>query len=410
VRASFILGVIGGIFGILLGFAVLIFTGLIEATSSFLSKEVVESVGRLYTQAAIATLGGILGITGGIIGKKMGGVILIIGGILTIIGGGTFGILPFVLLIIGGIQAFREERKAGSIVFAYREERELPTGRENSSIYEVRCPRCGSNNVVGYKGVWECMDCGLKFRPELIRTIKRRAPPPGPPIKSFQKPEGRGKWIAAIIVFLILGVIIGYSAGISSTQTTSVTETTTFTLTVEGKAMTQMATKTVTYTITKTMTVPYTSITVTTGKTVGINEACSFKSLGRTFEVAVLTFIRGEDANIAIKNANRANPFNPEPKDGFEYLLTKITVTYVSGKGTASISALNFKAYVDGVGYSPKLFIIYPKDKPHLESVDLLPGAKTEGWIIFSVPKDKNVSITFEYGFEPSQCFISLQE
>ena len=28
-----------------------------------------------------------------------------------------------------------------------------------------RCPRCGSSNVIGYKGEWECMDCGYKWMP-----------------------------------------------------------------------------------------------------------------------------------------------------------------------------------------------------------------------------------------------------
>lgn len=28
-----------------------------------------------------------------------------------------------------------------------------------------RCPRCGSSNVIGYKGEWECMNCGYKWMP-----------------------------------------------------------------------------------------------------------------------------------------------------------------------------------------------------------------------------------------------------
>jgi TM2 domain-containing membrane protein YozV/DNA-directed RNA polymerase subunit RPC12/RpoP len=27
-----------------------------------------------------------------------------------------------------------------------------------------RCPRCGSGNIIGYMGEWECMDCGYKFK------------------------------------------------------------------------------------------------------------------------------------------------------------------------------------------------------------------------------------------------------
>jgi hypothetical protein len=35
---------------------------------------------------------------------------------------------------------------------------------------EQRCPKCNSSNVVGYKGVWECFNCGYSFRTS--RTFK----------------------------------------------------------------------------------------------------------------------------------------------------------------------------------------------------------------------------------------------
>jgi uncharacterized protein (DUF983 family) len=28
----------------------------------------------------------------------------------------------------------------------------------------AKCPRCGSGNVVGFEGEWECFDCGYRFR------------------------------------------------------------------------------------------------------------------------------------------------------------------------------------------------------------------------------------------------------
>ena len=42
--------------------------------------------------------------------------------------------------------------------------------RVGSGIYGMdeesfRCPRCGSGNVIGYKGEWECVDCGFKWMP-----------------------------------------------------------------------------------------------------------------------------------------------------------------------------------------------------------------------------------------------------
>jgi len=31
-------------------------------------------------------------------------------------------------------------------------------------VKELYCPKCGSSNVVGYKGVYECFNCGYKFK------------------------------------------------------------------------------------------------------------------------------------------------------------------------------------------------------------------------------------------------------
>ena len=40
-------------------------------------------------------------------------------------------------------------------------------------VKELYCPKCGSSNVVGYKRVYECFDCGYKWS----KTISRRAIP-----------------------------------------------------------------------------------------------------------------------------------------------------------------------------------------------------------------------------------------
>jgi hypothetical protein len=58
----------------------------------------------------LAFLAGILGIVGGVVGNRKGGAILIISGVLALIGTSLFGILPFILLIVGGVLAFRERK------------------------------------------------------------------------------------------------------------------------------------------------------------------------------------------------------------------------------------------------------------------------------------------------------------
>lgn len=68
----------------------------------------------------------------------------------------------------------------------------------------VRCPRCGSGNVVGYHGEWECMDCGYRFK--LTSTVAQRGGPSRPGV-------GRGRWIGLIVLALIVGLLIGCLSG-----------------------------------------------------------------------------------------------------------------------------------------------------------------------------------------------------
>jgi len=106
-RNSFVLGILGGIFGILIGFGTLFFGVFVESAER---AGLVESRGlgeQLYAQAGVAVIGSILGIIGGAIGRKAGGVLLILGSFMALIGEGLFGILPLILLLLGGILALR---------------------------------------------------------------------------------------------------------------------------------------------------------------------------------------------------------------------------------------------------------------------------------------------------------------
>ncbi|AKG91843.1 protein of unknown function {DUF4352} [Geoglobus ahangari] len=139
------------------------------------------------------------------------------------------------------------------------------------------------------------------------------------------------------------------------------------------------------------------------GNPASIKETVVVKTLAGTFEVTILDYVRGEEAYEVIK---RGNMFNPDPEDGYEYLLVKVRFKYASGRVSQFVSAYSFKAYVDGVGFSPS-FVILPNDFPEFKDVDLMPGGETEGWITFLVPKGKDVLIAYEYMFEPV-CFIKI--
>ncbi|WP_048096458.1 DUF4352 domain-containing protein [Archaeoglobus fulgidus] len=134
-----------------------------------------------------------------------------------------------------------------------------------------------------------------------------------------------------------------------------------------------------------------------------IKETVVVRTLSGTFEITVLDCIRGEKAYQVIKASNM---FNPDPDQGFEYLLVKVRFKYALGKASQYVSAYCFEAYCDGTGYSPA-FVVLPKDMPDFKDVNLIPEGMVEGWIAFIVPQGKDILIAYEYIFEPV-CFIKI--
>ena len=100
-RGSFVLGIIGGIISFMVG----TFAFFIGAFNQSFNN----TWGGFGALTAVSFIAGILGIVGGAIGMKKGGILMIIGGILALIGGGLFGVLGLVLLIVGGVLAFKEK-------------------------------------------------------------------------------------------------------------------------------------------------------------------------------------------------------------------------------------------------------------------------------------------------------------
>ena len=126
----------------------------------------------------------------------------------------------------------------------------------------LSCPKCGSNNVIGYMGEYECMDCGHKFR------IAQQMPPPKPPPRTaVRHPSGpsRSIWIALAVILLIIGFLFGGIVGYSSRETvttvstliypTTMTHTITFTKTLPPTTVTLLITRTTTLSFTKLVTI-----------------------------------------------------------------------------------------------------------------------------------------------------------
>lgn len=102
-RSSFILGLVGGVITMIMGFLVFFVATFAKAFGSTMQG--------LEYLPVLSFIGGIMGIVGGSIGKKVGGGLMIFGGIFALVGAGLFGILGLVLLVVGGVLAFKEGHK-----------------------------------------------------------------------------------------------------------------------------------------------------------------------------------------------------------------------------------------------------------------------------------------------------------
>lgn len=107
VKGSFVSGIIGGIFAILVAMLGVVLTHSVFTIAGPLGSDL------LYTLAGICAVEGFLGITGGVLGKKLGGDLMVAGSVLALIGGILFGfplgVLPFILMLVGGVLALREK-------------------------------------------------------------------------------------------------------------------------------------------------------------------------------------------------------------------------------------------------------------------------------------------------------------
>lgn len=106
-KRSFFLGILGGIVSFAMGMLAVFLMAIDQASGGNTD---------LTINIVLAFVAGILGIVGSVVGNKRGGIILVISGVLALIATSLFGILPCVLLIIGGALAFRERGEIESAI------------------------------------------------------------------------------------------------------------------------------------------------------------------------------------------------------------------------------------------------------------------------------------------------------
>jgi len=107
VKVSSVFGIIGGIFAVLAAMLGIVVTHSIFIIAGPLGGDL------LYASAGICAVGGFLGIAGGVSGKKLGGALMVVGSICSLTGGILFGfllgVLPFILMLVGGVLTLTEE-------------------------------------------------------------------------------------------------------------------------------------------------------------------------------------------------------------------------------------------------------------------------------------------------------------
>jgi hypothetical protein len=100
---AFWLGIIGGIFGILA--AMVVYLIAFNGSSS------------LYTNAAVAFVFSIVGIAGGVLEKRkiLGAALMFIGAVGVISSIGFYGVLIFVLFLVGGIVILMQKKEQATV-------------------------------------------------------------------------------------------------------------------------------------------------------------------------------------------------------------------------------------------------------------------------------------------------------
>ena len=137
-----------------------------------------------------------------------------------------------------------------------------------------------------------------------------------------------------------------------------------------------------------------------------INETITLESTGSTHNVVVDPVKRGTEANYLVASANE---FNDKPAPGYEYILVPVAVQYVKGdQSSENIGPIDFKAFANGVECKSS-FVVLPNNIIELSSGDVMQGGTKAGFILYQVPQNQEVLISYQPNmFESSTAYISV--
>ena len=117
-----------------------------------------------------------------------------------------------ILRILRLLRRLDELRKSGVLTQQEYEERVALLKKQLQVLSSKRrCPRCGSENIVGYENEYECMDCGYKFVISQTGVQERSYIPIRRPLgKKNQENRHNIKTISIVAATFLVGMLIGY--------------------------------------------------------------------------------------------------------------------------------------------------------------------------------------------------------
>ena len=116
-----------------------------------------------------------------------------------------------IVRILRLLRRLDELRKSGVLTQQEYEERVALLKKQLQALSSKRrCPRCGSENIVGYENEYECMDCGYKFVISQTGVKERSYMPIRRPLGKNQENRHTIKTISIVAATFLVGILIGY--------------------------------------------------------------------------------------------------------------------------------------------------------------------------------------------------------
>jgi hypothetical protein len=117
------------------------------------------------------------------------------------------------------------------------------------------------------------------------------------------------------------------------------------------------------------------------------------------FEIKLKDYERGSYANEQIAKASR---YNPAPSENFEFILLEVSTRCIKGDNLVYISQGDFAVYIGNKKVAAWTEnVVLPSAIERFDDAYMENGDSEIGWMVFEVPKDKDLRLAFEPEIKP---------